>query len=215
MIKLSKTSKLGCKSWSLEAGKTCPGSHKKDGTLVDACKGCYAKGGNYRFKNVRLPREHNRVDWKRDGWVDDMVGLLKTEKFFRWFDSGDVYSKGLAEKISEVVKKTPDTKHWIPTRSYKFEKIKRVLDDLASEPNASVRFSSDSIVGEYQAGFHGSTINSDSDDPSVFHCPAYKQEGKCLDCRACWNKDVPVVSYAGHGKSMLKNIKVKVEGQKS
>jgi hypothetical protein len=53
-IKLSQTTKLGCRSWSLEALKTCPASIDFiTGELVDACKGCYATGGNYRFANVK------------------------------------------------------------------------------------------------------------------------------------------------------------------
>ena len=207
MIKLSKTSKLNCKSWSLEAGETCPGSHKKDGTLVDACKGCYAKSGCYTWKPVKTPRQHNKKDWKREGWVDDMVKELAKEKYFRWFDSGDVYSKGLAEKIKEGIEKTPNTKHWLPSRSYKFEKIKKVLDQINTYKNATVRYSSDSINGEYEKGLHDSTINA-KDNADVFHCPAYKQEGKCLNCRACWDQPDKVISYAAHGQSMLKLIKV-------
>ena len=48
-IRLSKASKMPCPSWSLEALTTCPASKKRDGTLVDACKGCYATTGNYRM----------------------------------------------------------------------------------------------------------------------------------------------------------------------
>ena len=89
MIKLSKPSKMPCLSWSLQALDTCPGSKKLDGSLVDACKGCYATTGNYRFPNVKAPREHNREDWKRAAWVDDMVSALDNSRYFRWFDSGD------------------------------------------------------------------------------------------------------------------------------
>lgn len=52
-IRISQTSKLKARSWSLEARTTCPGSIGADGELVDACKGCYAASGNYRFKNVK------------------------------------------------------------------------------------------------------------------------------------------------------------------
>ena len=55
-MKLSVTTKLdGIKSWSLQALETCPGSIGVDGELVDACKGCYATTGNYRFANVKAP----------------------------------------------------------------------------------------------------------------------------------------------------------------
>lgn len=50
-MKISNTSKLGVRSWSLQALETCPGAIE-NGELVDACKGCYATTGNYRFENV-------------------------------------------------------------------------------------------------------------------------------------------------------------------
>ena len=56
MIKLSKPSKMPCLSWSLQALDTCPGSKDSTGKLVDACTGCYATDGNYRYPNVIKPR---------------------------------------------------------------------------------------------------------------------------------------------------------------
>lgn len=29
-------------------------------------------------------------------------------------------------------------------------------------------------------------------------CPAYKQDGQCKDCRACWDRKVKQVSYKEH-----------------
>ena len=104
MLKLSNAGKLPCKSWSLQARTTCPGSiDLKTKELVDACKGCYATDGKYNFKNVKAIRDHNKQDWKRDEWVDDMVAELDNSRYFRWFDSGDVYCVGLAQKIFQVM----------------------------------------------------------------------------------------------------------------
>ena len=96
---LSETSKLGCKSWSLQALETCPGSIAPDGNLVEVCQGCYATGGNYRFPNVKRVREVNKQEWQEETWVLDMTKALQDSRFFRWFDSGDVYALELAEKI--------------------------------------------------------------------------------------------------------------------
>ena len=124
-LKLSVTSKLdGIRSWSLQALDTCPGSKTADGTLVPACSGCYATTGNYRFANVKAPREHNRQDWQREDWVRDMVMELVNDEFFRWFDSGDMYSLELAQKIYQVMELTPWVKHWLPTRMEKFPKFR-------------------------------------------------------------------------------------------
>jgi len=205
MIKLSKASKMPGRSWSLQALDTCPGSIGAGGGLVPACSGCYATTGNYRFKNVRAPREHNRKDWKRDSWVSDMVAELDNDRYFRWFDSGDVYDVRLARKILQVMQQTPWVRHWLPTRMYKFAKFGEVLAQMSALPNVVVRFSSDSITGETVKGPQTSTIATPETTPAnALVCEAYTREGKCGPCRACWDKTVSVVCYIGHGKSMVK-----------
>ena len=211
MIKLSVTSKLdGIRSWSLNALDTCPGSLESPGVLVDACKGCYATSGNYRFPNVKAPRESNKLDWQRLEWVDDMVQALENDRFFRWFDSGDMYSLGLAEKMLEVMIRTPWVKHWLPTRMHKFPKFKIVLDQMQQLKNVSVRFSSDSVQGQYVKGLHGSVIVPTPYDvkKGMTLCEAYSHEGKCNGCRACYDKKVKVIAYPAHGKTMHKVIKI-------
>jgi len=138
MIKLSKASKMPCRSWSLQAIDTCPASIGADGELVDACKGCYATTGNYNFPNVKAPRIHNKEDWKREEWASEMIAELDNDRYFRWFDSGDMYDLRLAEKILEICKATPWTKHWIPTRMHKFKKFKKVIDELNKLDNVVV-----------------------------------------------------------------------------
>lgn len=208
-IRISKTSKLdGVKSWSLQARKTCPGSFDVAGDLVAACAGCYAVGGNYRFRNVVEPREENQIDWKRDEWVSDMIDALRNERYFRWFDSGDMYALPLAEKILLVMQSTPDVKHWLPTRMHKFAKFGPVLAAMQALPNVMVRPSSDSVTGEYETGLHGSTIVPDTmPRQGVKLCHAATNDGKCGPCRDCYSKDIPVIGYLAHGVSMAKVVR--------
>jgi hypothetical protein len=209
MIKLSKTSKLdGIMSWSLQALDTCPGSKDSLGELVPACQGCYATTGNYRFANVKKPREFNREDWKRDDWVNDMVQALDSSRYFRWFDSGDMYDLRLANKILSVMKATPWVKHWLPTRMHKFIKFKGVIDHMESLDNVVVRFSSDSVTGGFVGGLNSSTIFSDTVPEGATECQAYQHEGKCNGCRACYDKSVSVIAYKAHGVKMSKVIKI-------
>lgn len=211
MIKLSKTSKLdGILSWSLQALDTCPGSRSDDGGLVPACQGCYATTGNYRFANVKKPREFNREDWQRDDWVSDMVQALDSSRYFRWFDSGDMYDIRLAEKILQVMALTPHCKHWLPTRMHKFAKFREVIASMQTLDNVVVRFSSDSVTGEVIEGLNTSTIFSHESQLKNVDgiCQAYKHDGKCNGCRACWNKDIKVIGYQAHGVKMAKVIKI-------
>jgi hypothetical protein len=210
MVKLSKTSKLGTKSWSLQAIETCPGSVGKDGQLVPACSGCYATTGMYHFGTVKAVRADNKADWQRDGWTADMVKALSKDKHFRWFDSGDMYALELAEKMYQIMVNTPSTQHWLPTRMHKFPKFQAIIAKMAALPNVMVRPSSDAVDGTFTSGLHGSTIVPDATSaPAGVHvCPAYTQGGKCLDCRACYSKDVAVVGYPAHGRKMAKVIRI-------
>ena len=212
-VKLSVTSKLdGIKSWSLNALDTCPGSVSHKNELVAACQGCYATTGNYVFGNVRAPREHNKLDWQREDWVPDMVVTLIDEDYFRWLDSGDLYSLALAWKVYAVMEATPWVEHWLPTRMYKFPKFRPVLDAMRALPNVAVRFSSDSVTGEFTPGLHGSTIISSTAPPfvpaGVKVCEAYEHGGRCNGCRACWDKDIPVIAYVAHGRKMQKVLRI-------
>ena len=212
IVMLSNTAKLGVKSWSLQAYNTCPASIDKNGLLVDACSGCYASFGNYRFSTVKAVREYNRITWNNDNFVNDFIKQLDTERYFRWFDSGDLYSLGLAKKIYEIMLNTPHVKHWLPTRMHKFIKFQGILKDMQSLPNVVIRLSSDDI--------DGSLVKSDLIDtnstilPSEliegyngFICPAYNQGGKCNDCKECYNKDTKTVAYIAHGVKMKSNLK--------
>jgi hypothetical protein len=207
--RFSKPSKMPCRSWSLQALDTCPASKKPDGELVDACKGCYATTGFYAMGSVKAPREHNREDWKHGDWVDVMAAELDNDRYFRWFDSGDLYSLALAEKVLEVMRRTPWCNHWLPTRMHKFEKFRPVLAEMEKLPNVVVRLSSDSVTGEtVQGAATSSTIipTVSHSLPSMSVCEAYERGGKCATCRLCWSKDVAVVAYPAHGKKMIKHI---------
>ena len=198
-LKISKTSKMPCPSWSLEALTTCAGARNKNGTIVDACEICYARKNFYRMKPTINARQYNKQDWKRDAWVSDMVNYLNIFNLFRWFDGGDIYTVPLGEKIYQVCKLTPHCSHWIPSRAYKFSKFNEIFKKLKALPNVMVRFSSDSIQGEYTKGLHGSTIIPDPYfKTDAFVCKAYSRDGKCGTCRACWNKDIPLIAYPIH-----------------
>ena len=216
-VKLSNTSKLGVKSWSLQALNTCPASLDEKGELVDACKGCYAISGNYQFANVRALREFNRQAWQDDNFINDFIDDLENERYFRWFDSGDMYSIKLAEKIYQIMKLTPHVKHWLPTRMYKFPKFNNIIKQMQTLDNVVVRLSSDSINSEIvnsDVVDTNSTIVHESKiddlDNSIKVCSAYYQDGKCLKCSDCYDKDIKTIAYVAHGQSMKKQYQSKL-----
>jgi hypothetical protein len=162
--------------------------------------------------NVKAPRAFNKEDWQRPDWVFDMVAGLAKQTHFRWFDSGDVYHLGLAEKMLEVMTATPHVKHWMPTRMYKFAKYADVFARMQALPNVVVRYSSDSVAGGTVDGATTSTIVSDEAQipANATLCRSYEHGGKCNGCRACYSKDVPVIAYKTHGRKMAKVIRLSV-----
>lgn len=217
MVKLSKTSKLGTYSWSLQARETCPGSVDDNGVTVPACAGCYATTGFYRMKQTIKVRVDNRDNWKADNFVTDMITALRHEKHMRLFDSGDFYHAELAKKWLEIMRALPRTLFWVPTRSHKVARIGLVLSEMERLPNVVVRYSSDDIDGTFDPALHGSVIYSDDvqlpdnlvKDGMIYKCPAYteKHAGKCLGCRQCYDKQTPVIAYKTHGRKMQGVVK--------
>jgi hypothetical protein len=166
----------------------------------------------YNFPGVKAVRYDNKLAWQEADWTDTMVAALKKQRFFRWFDSGDMYSLELAEKMYAVMVATPHVKHWLPTRMHKFTKFAAILAAMQALPNVMVRPSSDAVDGTYTDGVHGSTILPDASNvpAGVTLCRAYEHGGKCNGCRACYSKDVAVVGYPAHGRKMAKVIRIAV-----
>lgn len=203
MPKISKTKKLGknVRSWSVRAGgDRCPQS--KDS---EVCRECYAMQGTYNTPNSKKLRVYNEEDWKKNDWetrVEHELNRLNIEEgieYFRWFDSGDLYDLKLAEKIKNIIKKTPNIKYWIPTRMYKDKSFVSILDEINSLDNAIVRFSND-IINEYSDD-HGSVVVDDEkiadQIPHVLKCPNdfESKEITCSDCFKCWDKNTKKIAY--------------------
>jgi hypothetical protein len=155
--------------------------------------------GFYRMPVVKAAREHNAEDWKRKGWVMDMVRLLSKERYFRWFDSGDLYHPDLARKIDQVCTRTY-TKHWIPTKMWDVKGLLPQIEALKSRPNVILRRSSKHIDDVPLIRKHTSVVMSEelyySDSyAGVRRCPAPQQGHQCKDCRACWDKRVLSIGY--------------------
>ena len=66
MIKLSKASKMPCKSFSLPAGKACIGMIDDKGKVKEVCQGCYAMKGSYNWRAVKQVRLDNLDIVKND-----------------------------------------------------------------------------------------------------------------------------------------------------
>ena len=194
---LSSTSKLGVKSISLDAKKCKTGSKlaKKSGTV---CNGCYALKGCYVFPVVKDAMQRRLDFFNSPNFIPIMVWLLQSQrkKFFRWFDSGDIQNVFMGLNILEVCKQTPDIKHWIPTKEYKF--WRQVLKIEKLPDNVVLRMSSPNIDQEPLKEFNNTSTVHENKKAFGLECIAYKQDGKCLDCKACYDPKIKNISYPKH-----------------
>jgi len=147
--------------------------------------------GNYTRYPAIKAAQYRRLDAIDNPlWVEAMVTQIKRQKWFRWHDAGDLQSSEHMAKIIEVCKQTPGTQHWLPTQERQY--LPKPEDVPA---NLIIRLSAAKVNGTAgNAWSHSSTVVTDGSAS----CAAPDQGGKCLDCRACWNKDVKNVSYGKH-----------------
>ena len=155
------------------------------------CAGCYAMKGRYRFPNVRKAMDRRLTALQAPRWVAAMVTLVKGQPWFRWHDSGDIQSPEHLKNIFEVCNRTPETRHWMPTREVKFLKL---MDPDVVPKNLIIRISSHMIdQGPVKHWPWTSTVVT-----SGKTCPAAEQGNKCKECRACWDRSVKNVAYGKH-----------------
>ena len=198
---LSNPSKMPAYAWGISAKQCITGSilAEKDGTI---CNKCYALGGHYLFPVV-INAHKKRLDAiQLPEWGDYMAELLtlkyknvvKSKRYHRWFDSGDLQSIWHLAQIFEVCELTPHIRHWLATREYKIlSQIK--YEDIPK--NLVVRASGIKIDGQ-PPKFWKWTSTVHTKKPIGRECPAYKQDGECGSCRSCWSRSVKQVSYKEH-----------------
>jgi hypothetical protein len=197
----SKPSKMPCIGWSLPAFTCKIGQMLRDKVKNSVCASCYACKGNYLLPVVKNCLEE-RLDSLSDleSWTDIMITLINANdkgdtNYFRWHDSGDIQSTEHFNAIVNVAKGTPTVQHWLPTKEYKI--VKDWIKENGELPsNLTVRISA-YIVGKAPKLFTG-VVGSGVDCNVGFSCKAPQQEGKCLECRACWNKNVEIINYHKH-----------------
>jgi hypothetical protein len=200
---VTQTTKMPCKSYSLPT-IACVTGFRMASVEGSICSHCYANKGNYvKYAFNVEPAQHARLVALSDPlWVDAMVTLIGQDKFFRWHDSGDIQSVEHLELIAAVCRATPDCKHWLPTREYGMVAAFVATHDIPA--NLVIRLSAmfqdvDVKIPASLKGVQGiAASNVHKAKPAVGEtCQAYSRQGKCADCRACWDRTA-TVSYPLH-----------------
>ena len=199
---LSNPSKMPSYAWGIPIQYCKTGSilAEQEGTI---CNKCYAGKGCYVFPVVKAMYQKRYEAIEMPEWVDYMAELLtlkyknldKSRLYHRWFDSGDLQSFSHLMKIFEVCELTPHIKYLLATREYK------IVDQVKEEDvpkNLCLRVSAVKVDSQ-PPSFWKWTSGVHKDKKAIGReCPAYKQDGECGSCRACWSRKVKQVSYKEH-----------------
>ena len=187
---MTRTQKMPGLSYSLPAWECITGAklRKVPGSV---CAGCYALKGNYtRYPAIKAAQYYRLASLMEPNWIPAMVTQIKRQKFFRWHDAGDLQSVQHLKNIFEVCNQTPATRHWLPTRERKFLPLS--TDSIPK--NLLIRLSSHKVdQGPVKSWPWTSTVST-----TTKTCPAKDQGNECGDCRACWSREVPNVTYPKH-----------------
>jgi hypothetical protein len=199
---LSSPSKMPGYATSLDA-RACVTGGKLRKVKGSVCSKCYAMRGNYGFPSVRNAMAKRIAGITHPDWEDAMVFLILghtsfSVPYFRWFDSGDLQSVEHLARIVRIADRTSGIQHWLPTHEVRI--VKQFLDTGALIPdNLCIRLSATMLDGLPPKGLGLPTSTVSTNDNYLGHkCPSSEQGGKCLDCRACWNKQVTNVAYVIH-----------------
>lgn len=221
IVSLSKPLKLPCPAYSIPANMCITGQKlaKVKGSI---CEGCYClkkRGGFYNKRPVVISALERRAEAIHNPkWAQAMAFVINDKQmpFFRWHDSGDLQSVEHMEKIAQICKLTPKTKHWLPTREYGIMEtfwIKNGCVPISKLiPNLSVRLSATMINGQPPmelAAKLGCQCSGVADNS--YTCPSHLYQiqdrhgenkvitsDNCGPCRSCWSQDVMCIIYRKH-----------------
>jgi len=195
---LGSPSKMPCYSYGISASR-CNTGGKLRQVEGSVCSDCYACKGMYQFRVVKEAHERRYESLFEPHWVENMAFLISRKKmsYFRWHDSGDLQNMQHLINIVEVANATPNCQHWLPTKELSL--VSRYRAQFGDFPvNLIVRVSSPLIdAGPVRSQPFTSTVHL-SRPAHGQECVAPQQEGKCKDCRACWDRGVANVSYQHH-----------------
>ena len=200
---LSKPSKMPCPSYNLQPFVSCPMGRKLAHVRGSVCSECYGQKHQYvAYAYLMHPAWARRMTaTRKKHFVAAMVRLLKDKPFFRWHDTGDVYSNTYMKRILSIAEGCPDTLFWLPTREYaKVTAYRRhVPENLRIRVSLPTINPPQSVIDHYVAkyGYVSTVVEQGATCRLVHVKDARGSHSSCGDCRDCWN-DLPVIAYELH-----------------
>jgi hypothetical protein len=128
-------------------------------------------------------------------------------RVFRFHDSGDLQSELHFSIICAIAEQCPGVAFWLPTREGAMvAKAIAQRGVMGIPPNLTVRVSADMVDATVpqplvaSSAIKASLVHSAKGGnwPAAVECGAYKREGECGPCRACWRPQIAATSYPIH-----------------
>jgi hypothetical protein len=192
---LSFTSKMPCPSWGISAIR-CRTGQRLAQVLGTTCHDCYALKGRYIFPNVQRKLEERYEGLFHSLWTPAMLHLFSyfCARYFRLFDSGDLQGVNHLKNILTIARNVPDVQMWLPTREY--EVVQACADEIP--PNLTIRVSAHQVDAEPPSWWPTTSTVTHVQETGNRICPAPDQDGRCGECRECWDRSVKNVAYRLH-----------------
>ena len=208
MYKLSKTSKMPGKSFSIPAS-SCKMGSKLSLIKGSVCSMCYAKKGSYQYPNVKTLRQANLDHYleNKDTFINDLTTLIQAEylntgvAYFRWFDSGDLQNQAMFMDIIRIAYSLPHIKFWLPTKEIQI--VSTIIHAMKANKihlpsNLNIRISVFMLNGDYFPAIEGTTqsrVITKDVEPTRGEIVC---SGICVSCKfACW-LSTKSVAYIKH-----------------
>lgn len=124
-------------------------------------------------------------------------------RVFRFHDSGDLQSELHFSIICAIAEQCPGVAFWLPTREGAMV-AKAIRQGQVVPANLTVRVSADMVDAKLEApaieGLRASAVHSakGAQATGAVECGAFKREGACGPCRACWRPQIAATSYPIH-----------------
>ena len=167
------------------------------------CFSCYARKLQKLRPTVDQGWKANLAKWQQSDkslWVSSMVFQIQrynVDGDHRWFDSGDLQSVEMLKNIVDVALLTPEIDHWLPTQERSI--VKQYRKQYGEEPsNLVIRVSASKIDAQKTPDFAQTSTVCKDKAPLGKLCKANTRGNKCGSCRACWSKDVAIITYPKH-----------------
>ena len=171
-------------SINLPAGITCRAD-------APCCRGCYAKKGNFLYKNIRDCYMQNLLDFKNNPtkYFDDIIKFFNQDlaifRYARWHSSGDIVDIAYLNGMCKVAHKCKQTKFLCFTKKY--ELINEYLDEGGCiPPNLHIVFSGWDANWTFDNPHNFPTSYVRFKDDTRDFNKAKQCTGRCHDCLNCW-----------------------------